>query len=262
MMIEMEHVAFSYGTRPAIRDVSLTLETGIFYGILGPNGCGKTTLVDILIRHQRPDAGIVRYQGKPLAHYHRRQIAREIALVPQHYAVNFPFTSREIILMGCYPHLSRLQFPTAEDQRRVDNIMAQTGVQEFGNRLISELSGGERQRVIFARALAQNTPVLILDEATSNLDIAHAISLLSLALDRVLQEGVTVIAVMQDINLAALFCQHLILMKQGRVVHSGPCSETLTESNIHSIFQVRSRVYEDSYAHSRQVVFNRTSHLG
>ncbi len=262
MTIELTHIAFSYGSRPAIRDVSLTLKTGIFYGVLGPNGCGKTTLVDILVRHRTPDAGAIHYQGKSLTDHHRREIARKIALVPQHYAVNFPFTSRDIVMMGRYPHLGRLNLPTPEDHRIVDSVMAQTGADEFADRLISELSGGERQRVIFARALAQNTPVLILDEATSNLDIAHAISLLGLARDRVQKEGVTVIAVMQDINLAALFCEHLILMKQGRVVHSGPCGETLTEDNIHSVFRVKSRVYEDDYAQSRQVVFSRTSHLG
>lgn len=261
MTIETEHVSFGYGKLPAVCDVSLKLNSGMFYGILGPNGCGKTTLVDLLIRHRTPDAGIISYQGKPLAKYSRKQIARRFALVPQQYAVNFPFTSRQVVMMGRYPHLGRFAFPGMEDQRQVDEIMEQTGAMEFENRFISELSGGERQRVIFARALVQDTPVLILDEATSNLDISHAISLFSLAFKRVVDQGKTVIAVMQDINLAALFCQYLILMKNGRVVHHGPCDQVLNESTIQSVFEVRAKVYEDIYANAKQVVFNRSSHV-
>ncbi len=261
MTIESEQVCFGYGGHPAVSDVSLRLESGVFYGILGPNGCGKTTLVDLLIRHRIPDTGVITYQGKPLAQYSRKQIARQIALVPQQYAVNFPFTSRQVVMMGRYPHLGRFAFPDPEDHRQVDDIMELTGTKVFENRFISELSGGERQRVIFARALVQDTPVLILDEATSNLDISHAISLFGLAFQRVMVEGKTVIAVMQDINLAALFCQHLILMKNGRVVHHGPCDQVLTESAIQSVFQVKAKVYEDSYAKARQVVFNRSSHV-
>jgi len=259
MTIETEQISFGYGTRPAVRNISMTLKPGIFYGILGPNGCGKTTLVDLLIRHRTPDTGTIFYRGIPLERYSRKQIAREMALVPQHYAISFPFTSREIVLMGRHPHLGRLDFPSKMDHYLVDAVMEQTETREFENRLISELSGGERQRVIFARALVQDTPVLILDEATSNLDISHAISLFNLAFERVSDRGKTVIAVMQDINLAALFCQYLILMKNGQAVYQGHCDEVLTETSIQSIFEVKSKVYEDSYAQTRQVVFSRTS---
>jgi iron complex transport system ATP-binding protein len=260
MTIEIQNLSFGYGGHPAVRDVSLKLDSGRFYGILGPNGCGKTTLVDLLIRHRTPNTGSITYQGKPLFHYTRKQISRHFALVPQQYAVNFPFTSRQIVLMGRYPHLGRFAFPDREDHRQVDEIMEKTGTREFENRFISELSGGERQRVIFARALVQNTPVLMLDEATSNLDISHAISLFGLAFERVVHEGKTVIAVMQDINLAALFCQYLILMKSGQVLHHGPCGQVLTESTIHEVFQVKAKVYDDDYAGAKQVVFSRGSY--
>lgn len=261
MTIDIDGIRFSYNGHAAVRDVSLKLEPGMFYGILGPNGCGKTTLVDLLIRHRAPDAGVITYEGKPLPQFSRKQMARRFALVPQQYAVNFPFTSRQVVMMGRYPHIGRFSFPGKEDHLRVDRVMEQTGTREFENRFISELSGGERQRVIFARALVQDTPVLILDEATSNLDICHAISLFGLARQRVTEDGKTVIAVMQDINLAALFCQYLILMKNGRVVRSGPCGEVLTETAIEAVFQVKSRVYEDAYAGTKQVVFSRKSHV-
>lgn len=261
MSINTESLCFSYGERLAVCDVSLTLNPGIFYGILGPNGCGKTTLIDLLIRHQIPESGTIHYQGKTLDQYNRKQIAREIALVPQYYAINFPFTSHEIVMMGRYPHLDRFSFPGEKDRDMVNTVMEQTECLEFKNRYISELSGGERQRVIFARALVQDTPVLFLDEATSNLDISHSISLLSLALKRVQEQGKMVVAVMQDINLAALFCQYLIFMKNGKIVHHGPSEQVLTEDVIKSVFQVKSKVYEDSYSKSRHVVFSRTSHI-
>jgi len=260
MTIEIRNLSFGYGGHPAVRDVSLKLDSGRFYGILGPNGCGKTTLVDLLIRHRTPNTGAIMYEGKPLFRYTRKQISRHFALVPQQYAVNFPFTSRQIVMMGRYPHLGRFAFPDREDHRQVDEIMEKTGTREFENRFISELSGGERQRVIFARALVQDTPVLMLDEATSNLDISHAISLFGLAFDRVVHEGKTVIAVMQDINLAALFCQYLILMKSGQVLHHGPSNQVLTESTIHEVFQVNAKVVDDDYAGAKQVVFSRSSY--
>ncbi len=261
MSINTESLCFSYKERVAVCDVSLTLNPGMFYGILGPNGCGKTTLIDLLIRHQVPESGTVNYKGKPFNQYTRKQIAREIALVPQYYAINFPFTSQEIVMMGRYPHIDRFSFPNEKDREMVDAVMEQTECLSFKNRYISELSGGERQRVIFARALVQDTPVLFLDEATSNLDISHSISLFGLALKKVHEQGTTVVAVMQDINLAALFCNYLFFMKNGRIVHHGPCEQVLTEEVIKSVFQVNSKVYEDSYAKSRHVVFSRTSHI-
>ena len=135
--------------------------------------------------------------------------------------------------------------------------MEQSRIVEFADRYVTELSGGERQRVVFARALAQKTPVLILDEATSNLDINYTISLLNIAAAGVRQEGKTVIAVMQDINLAAAFCDHLIFMARGRMVAQGPTDEILNPDTLHSVFEVDAKVYFEDYCNSLQVVFRR-----
>lgn len=252
-----EELSFAFAERPVIRDLSMDLPAGRFHAILGPNGCGKTTLLDLLSGHRRPDGGRIAYNGKDLSGYSKRSLAREMALVPQYYHINFPFTAREVVMMGRYPHIPRFARPSAEDLDRVDRVMAMTGTDRLAGRYVSELSGGERQRVIFARALAQDTPVLILDEATSNLDVNHIIALFNLTAAAVRESGKTVIAVLQDINLAALFCDHLVFMRDGEVRIQGPVAEVLTPETIREIFDVPVRVRYDDYAAANQVVFRK-----
>jgi ABC-type cobalamin/Fe3+-siderophores transport system ATPase subunit len=254
---DIQAVSFAYGEQPVLQNVSLSLVPGRFYGIVGPNGCGKTTLLDLLTRHQRPGAGVVRYRGKNLVRYSKKALAREVALVPQNYYINFPFTAGEVVMMGRYPHIPRFSGPSAEDVRMVHEIMARTDTEAFAGRFVTELSGGERQRVIFARALAQDTPVLILDEATSNLDIRHALSLLGLTAGRVADEGRTVIAVFQDINLAAAYCGEIVFMRDGRIAAQGPTDEVLRPETIRAVFGVEAKIYYEPYAGCRQVVFKR-----
>ena len=177
MPFELSSVSFSYTKKKVIDDISMAFAPGRFCGIIGPNGCGKTTLLDLLAKHRKPTGGRIVYKGKDLGSYSTKELSTEIALVPQNFYINFPFTVKEVVMMGRYPHIPRFSAPSAEDVDIVQEIMEKTGVSEFTGRFITELSGGERQRVVFARALAQDTHVLILDEATSNLDINHSISL-------------------------------------------------------------------------------------
>jgi len=256
-LFEIRDVSFSYEKKSVLRDFSLTLNAGVFYGIIGPNGCGKSTLIDLMIGHQQPTSGHIRYKGKALNTYPRKTLSREIALVPQNFYINFPFTAREVVLMGRYPHIARFAVPSDEDNRILQDIMAQTDTLTFANRFITELSGGERQRVIFARALVQDTPVLLLDEGTSNLDINHTITVLNMAAERVAKQHKTVIAVMQDINLAALFCDELIFMQQGSVAAHGPVKTVLNEEILKSVFQVESKVQFDPYSQAMQVIYKK-----
>ena len=160
-------------------------------------------------------------------------------------------------MMGRYPHMPRFSAPSARDRSAVNGIMAQTEISGFSGRLITELSGGERQRVIFARALAQDTPVLILDEATSNLDINYSLSLLNISEQRVKQQGKTVIAVMQDINLAAVYCDYLIFMSRGKIAAHGTTRQVLSPETIRTVFEVESKVYAEPYCDALQVVFRK-----
>ncbi len=257
MPFELNHISFNYADRNVIDDISLALGPGKFYGIIGPNGSGKTTMLDLLARHRLPDKGDIFYQGKALASFSKKALSRKIALVPQNFYINFPFTVKEIVMMGRYPHIPRFAAPSSDDLNILQNVMQQTEINEFADRYITELSGGERQRVVFARALAQDTPVLILDEATSSLDINFSINLLNIAEQRVKQNGDTVIAVMQDINLAAGYCDYLVFMSHGRIAAHGETDSVLNPETLRSVFNVEARVYQESYSQSLQVVFRK-----
>lgn len=256
-MIEADNITFSYGAKQVIDSVSLNLEKGRFYGIIGPNGSGKTTLVDLLAGHLRPHRGTVRLDGRDLATCSRKEIARRVALVPQDFRINFPYTCEEVVMMGRYPHIPRFGRPSARDREMVSGVMARTALSAFAGRFVHQLSGGERQRVVFARSLAQGTDVLLLDEATANLDMQHTIGLLNLAAERV-AGGALVVAVMQDINLAAMYCDRLVCMCRGRVHAQGPLADVLNEQMLRAVFQVTTQVAFNPFSGARQVTFHRS----
>lgn len=251
----LKDICFSYEAQAIFSGLSLEIENGVFHGVLGPNGSGKTTLLDLITGHLKPQNGDILLDGRPLDDLTVAEQAKKCALVPQDFRVNFPFTVEQVVMMGRYPHLGRFNGPGATDRELVAQAMAATGISEFSRRHVTELSGGERQRVVFARALAQNASCLILDEAASNLDIRHTLSLMTLAADRVRHKGLTVISVMQDLNLAARFCRTLLFLKKGRVIAHGPVDEVFTESVIKEVFHVSSHVYFDEAIHCKQVVF-------
>ncbi|MBW1722578.1 MAG: ABC transporter ATP-binding protein [Deltaproteobacteria bacterium] len=260
-LFEVEDVCFSYGREPVLEHLSFTIDPGLFYVIVGPNGCGKTTLVDLLTGRKRPASGTIRFRGRRVDSYRKRALARMVALVPQDFQVYFDFTVQEVVMMGRHPFIKRFEAPSGEDLRIVGEVMRETGVYGFRDKLITELSGGEKQRVVFARALAQRTPVLILDEATSNMDIRFTLDLLDLVSKRVRAENHTVVAVMHDLILASLYSDRIIFMKGGRVFAEGDTDEVLSEKNIGEVFNVEARVTVDAATCSRHVIFKRRGTL-
>jgi len=252
----IEKLSFAYGEKTVLEDLSLKLAPGRFYGLVGPNGCGKSTLLDLLMGNHHPAAGTVRFNNRPLANYGRRELARHLALVPQDFAIHFAFTVLEVVLMGRHPYLPRFGAVSATDLAIAEQAMAAIGIEHFQNRLVTELSGGEKQRVVVARALAQQTPVLMLDEATSNLDINHTMEIFNVAQKRVQAQGDTVIAVIHNLNLAAAYCDIMIFMNQGRISATGPTHETLTPRNIGEVFGVESLVALDEFSNKLQVSFH------
>lgn len=250
-------IYFSYKNREIIKDISLLLDPGYFYGIVGPNGCGKTTFIDLLMGHKRVARGTICYKGREILSYSKKELARETALVPQNFYSDFPFNAGEIVMMGRYPYIPRFSPPSAHDAEIVTRVMQFTGTEKFRYRSMTELSGGERQRVVFARALAQDTPVLMLDEATSNLDIRHTLNLFDRLSEDVREKKKTVIAVIQDINLAATYCDRMIFMKEGMIAAFGETAQVLRPEIIKKVFDVESTVYFDPCSDSLKVGFKR-----
>jgi iron complex transport system ATP-binding protein len=248
-------VSFAYGETQALAELDITLQPGRFYGIVGPNGCGKTTFLDLLTGSKSPDQGSVFFENRPVADYRRRDLARLVALVPQDFGIDFAFTVQEVVLMGRHPHIGRFASPGAEDWRQVDAAMAAIGISHFKERFVNELSGGEKQRVVVARALAQQTPYLLFDEATSSLDVQYTMEIFNVAKRLVQEEGRTVIAVIHNLNLAAAYCDELIFMQKGKVAVSGPTDTVLNPAMIKKVFGVESRVAFDDFSNAQQISF-------
>lgn len=248
-------LCFSYGKTATLKNISVTLQTGKFYGIIGPNGCGKTTFLDLLTGNKKPSSGIVTLFDVPLAGYSKRDLALQLALVPQEYDTGFGFSVEEVVLMGRHPHIPRFSSPTAVDWESVDEAMEAIGIAELRNRYTSTLSGGQKQRTIVARALAQDTPLLLFDEATSSLDIKYTLQIFNLARELVEKQNRTIIAVMHNLNLAAAYCDEVLIMDDGQIVRSGTITETLTPEIIGEVFGVESNIVWDEYNQMQQINF-------
>lgn len=249
-----DNVSFRYAPEaPLVVDgVSVRLAAGALTGILGPNGSGKTTLLRLLSGTRRPTSGRVRLGERPLDELSRRDIARQIAVVPQETELAFEYTAIEIVLMGRHPHLGLFAVEGPDDLRIARDAMASTGTSHLADRPFHQLSGGEKQRVVIATALAQLTPapsapsvqsVALLDEPTASLDLGYQLEISSL-LERLNgEQGVTMALSTHDLNLAASICRELILMRDGRVVATGPTADVLTPENVQRVYEVEADVH-------------------
>jgi iron complex transport system ATP-binding protein len=241
-MIELQDITFSYDAARVIDGVTFSIDDGEFVGVIGPNGSGKTTLLKLLSKVLRPHSGTIKIKGKDISRISSRELARTIAVVPQESNVLFPFTVREIVLMGRYPHLSALSFEHRQDIDIADETMRTTDVAQFADRLITEVSGGEKQRVIIARALAQQPAAMLLDEPTAFLDIRHQIDVHELLKSLNEKRRMTILCISHDLNLAARYCKRLILLDHGRVAADGSPTDVLTPDNILRVFGVNATV--------------------
>ena len=230
------------GGRAVLGAVSFEVRRGELIGVLGPNGAGKSTLVRALSGVLPRYGGSVRILGDEVRDLPARELARRLAVVPQEPRFELPFTALEIVLLGRHPHLSGLAFESAEDVAIARQALARVDAGALADRAIDELSAGERQRVVFARALAQEAPLLLLDEPASFLDLRHEVELFD-RLRELALSGHAVVAVLHDLNLAAEYCDRLLLLKAGRMAASGATADVLTYANLKRVYDTE--VYVD-----------------
>lgn len=242
-VLSCEQVSFAYGAVEVLSAISCEISTGEIVGLLGPNGSGKSTLVRLMSGVRSPQAGRVMYTGRDLQSYSRDELARSIAVVPQETTIELPFSVLEVVLMGRSPYLGKFGFESAHDLAVAQQAMERTGVAALATREVHALSGGERQRVILARALAQEPRVLLLDEPTAFLDIKHQVAVYDLIKQLSREQGLAVVAILHDLNLAALYCDRLVLLKAGRVFCQGTPDHVLTYVNIKAVYETE--VYID-----------------
>ncbi len=245
-MLCVEHVSFEYvSSDPAgfsLRDVSVKVPRGSLTGLLGPNGCGKTTLLKLFSGVVHPQHGSVMLDGRPLTSYSRRETARRIAVVPQETHPTFDYTALEMVLMGRHPHLGAFQLEGPDDLAVARDALLATGTGHLADRSYMTLSGGEKQRVVIAGALAQAVEVLLLDEPTASLDLGYQLEIASLLSSLNQERGATIVLATHDLNLAASLCDHLVLMRAGRVLAYGPPADVLTPATVHQLYNVEADV--------------------
>ena len=236
-IVKLEKIGFRYNEHWVLKNVTFEVNEGEFIGILGPNGSGKTTMLNVIDGVLTPQEGEIWINGKSFNALKRDALAKTIAVVPQESLMIFPFTVQEIVLMGRSPHLGKWRFEGETDFRIAHEAMNMTDTLSLMNRSMNALSAGERQRVLIARALAQQPKIMLLDEPTAFLDIRHQIDFFDLIKALNKSQTLTVIGVTHDINLASSYCDRLILMRNGTIHSMGSPDEVIAESNIREVYE-------------------------
>ena len=253
MKLQVKNLKFGIGKQEILKDISFEVPEGTFVGIIGPNGSGKSTLLKNIYRLHQPDDGSILFNQKPLHKMKNKECAKEIAVLAQETQTQFEFTVEQIVKMGRYPYKSVFEDYSKEDIEMVEQILVKVGLQAYRHRLFSELSGGEKQRTLIARALVQNTQFLVLDEPTNHLDIGYQIQLM----DLVKNLQITTIAAIHDLNLATMYCDYLIVMKDGEIINMGKIEEVITTDMIKTVFGVNAYIGINPMNQRLQIAFMR-----
>jgi iron complex transport system ATP-binding protein len=248
------HVDVGYGDRPVVHELELEVTTGAVTTVIGPNGCGKSTLLRALGRLLRPSQGMVVLDGADIASLPTREVARRLALLPQSPIAPEGLVVRDLVVRGRHPRQSWLRQWSRDDEEVVDQALAWTSMTALADRAVDELSGGQRQRAWLAMALAQDTDLLLLDEPTTYLDLAHQVEVLDLVVRLNRERGRTVVMVLHDLALAARYSDRLVVLGDGALVDQGPPAEVLTETMLREVFGLEARVLADPVGGSPLVV--------
>lgn len=241
--INVKDLNYSYDDKKILQDINISLEKNKFYSIIGPNGSGKTTLLKNIARILPPQKECIYIDGKEINSYKVRDLAKKMASVPQNTNIDFDFTVLDIILMGRSPYLKAFQNEGEKDLKIAHEVMEMTNTWHLKDKNINELSGGERQRVIIARALAQESEIILLDEPISNLDMQHQLEILDTV--KYLNREVTIVAVLHDLNLAGEYSDYILMLKEGKILSSGKPEQVLTEKNIKETYNMNTYILKN-----------------
>lgn len=247
--ISIENASFSYGLgeENLLDKINLNIEKGKFIGILGPNGCGKSTLLKVILKYLNPKEGIIKIENKELKEYTQSELAEILSFVPQKSSLTMPLTVEDVVYMGRVPYMkNKWTGFDREDREKVEKIMQMLKIDKFKNRVIFSLSGGEFQRVLLARALAQNTNIMLLDEPTSALDMNYALEIMKLTSYFVQNESLTAVMVLHDLNLASMYCDSIILLKNGKIAYEGTPKELFRPEILEEIYGFNCEVIENN----------------
>ena len=251
-----------YGADPVLHDLNIELYQGEILGVLGPNGSGKSTLIRTLTGALPLSSGEIYLDDRKVSDFNRQEQAQRVAVVPQASPVLFSFSVRETVEMGRYPHAGSLSAMRAKDNEVVTAAMREVDIYHLQDRAIDQLSGGEWQRVMLARALAQRSKVLLLDEPTAHLDLSHQLQVFKIVEKLCREEGTGVLCVLQDLNLAAEFCGRLMLMTEGRILFEGKPEEVITIENLRKVYGVEVEIERNPYSNRPMVIFRSRNERG
>ncbi len=235
-ILSIQDVSFSYGRHEVIHNLSLDIEEGEFVGIIGPNGSGKSTLLKISAGFFKPDTGNVLFLGKDMRNYHIKDLAKAIATMPQSMDVFFPYSVEDFISIGRYPHEDSIFFKKKGEDDFVRNIMETIDIGHLMGRRITDLSEGERQMVFLSQCIAQDPALMLLDEPVSHFDIRYQVKTLDILYD-LNKDGLTIVIVLHDLNLASEFCSRIVLLSEGKVYEQGTPHQVLTYKNIEDVYK-------------------------
>lgn len=241
-MISLNNISVSYQKKRVINNLSLDFALGEFCALLGPNGAGKSTLLRVIIDSQLEKTGKVIIGGKEFHDWTRQELAKQIAIIPQDFHLQFDYSVEDLVLMGRFPYLGRWQNYTNTDKKIVDNILLNLDLIDLKNKLYSKLSGGERRRVSIARALAQETQVLLMDEAFANLDVNHQLEIMQLLWEINKEHNKLIILVSHNINLTSEYCDRIIMLKDGSVIADGQPKQIVTPENIEELYGAKLQI--------------------
>jgi iron complex transport system ATP-binding protein len=244
-MIHVNQIDGGYEGKPVLKDVSLFIKPGQLTGIIGPNGSGKTTLMKILNGTIKPSKGTISIQNRNIQSYSTKELARLVAVLPQHTENAFDFTVREVVSLGRYPYFKGwLKQPDQLDEEMINLAMKLTHVSQFAAHRIQDLSGGERQRVFLAKALAQDPEILLLDEPTNHLDLSNQMNLMEQLKEWTRTRGLTVVAILHDLNLASMYCDQIYLLEKGRLYAEGAPRDVMQPEKLNTVYKAELSVQE------------------